>query len=102
MSEAKNPLFVTVDLDQPIQRGDQTIDKIKLRRPGAGEMRGLAMLSLLQMDMGAVQTILPRISDPPIYAADIAGMDVSDLFALAGEVANFLLTRKSETGFPQA
>lgn len=98
----KDPIFVYVDLDEPIVRGEQTISKLRIRKPGAPEMRGLSMLSLIQMDMVAVQTILPRISDPILTAADIVKMDGADLFAAATEIAGFLLNRSQREAFPQA
>lgn len=34
----------TVDLDTPIARGDQVIATITLRRPKAGELRGISLV----------------------------------------------------------
>lgn len=83
-----------VPLDKPIIRGDQTITAINLRRPLAGELRGVDIAGLLrQMDYGALETLLPRISSPTLTRADVAQLDPADLAALAAEVMLFFVPK---------
>lgn len=42
-----------ITLETPLQRGEQTINDITLRKPSAGELRGLSLVSLLQMEVTA-------------------------------------------------
>ena len=65
----------TVTLDQAIQRGDTTITEIQLRKPKAGEMRGLNMTDVVQMDVNALTKLLPRITTPILTEAEIGNMD---------------------------
>lgn len=80
-------------LETPIRRGDQMISTLTLRKPNAGTLRGIKLADLLQMDVGALTTLLPRISTPTLTAADAAKLDPVDLVAIATEVGNFFLTK---------
>jgi hypothetical protein len=41
---------VSVTLDTPIQRGSNSVTSLVLRKPKTGELRGVQLASLLQMD----------------------------------------------------
>ena len=84
----------TVTLDQVIQRGDTTITEVQLRKPKAGEMRGLNMADVLQMDVNALTKLLPRITTPILTEAEIGNMDPADLMQLGSEVSTFLVPKK--------
>ncbi len=64
--------MLTVILESPIQRGEQTITAITLRRPRAGELRGVKLMDLLQMDVAALHVVLPRITSPMLTTHDVA------------------------------
>ena len=92
-----------IPLDQPIVRGEQTITELKVRKPGAGELRGLKLADLLQMDVTALATLLPRISSPALTTADVNAMDPADLLAVGQEVQVFFLPKaQREADFPTA
>ena len=80
----------TVTLDSPIQRGEQRITQIELRKPRAGELRGVSLFDLMRMDVAATQAVLPRITTPTLTRHDVDNLDPADLFQLAAEVAGFL------------
>ncbi|SLK09485.1 phage tail assembly protein [Novosphingobium mathurense] len=83
----------TVTLDTPIRRGEQTIETVQVRKPKAGELRGLSLSSLLNLDYAALEGLLPRITAPLLSKQDIAGLDPSDLTQLGSEVMDFLLPK---------
>ena len=87
----------TVDLDTPIRRGTTSIDSITLRKPNSGELRGVSLVELLQMDVGSLIKVLPRISSPSITAVEVAGMDPADLLALSSKISGFLLQKSAMT-----
>lgn len=92
-----------VPLDQPITRGEQTITQINVRKPGAGELRGLKLTDVLQLDVTALATLLPRISSPTLTTADVNAMDPADLLAVGQEVQVFFLPKaQREADFPTA
>lgn len=82
-----------MQLQTPIQRGESQITEIGLRTPSAGELRGIKLADLLQMDVDAVMVVLPRITSPSLTAAEIAGMDPADLLSAAAQVSSFLLPK---------
>lgn len=88
--------FVDVELDEPIRRGETTIGKITVRKPSPGEMRGLKLADLLNLDVAAHAKLLARISVPTLTEAEVMGMDSGDFTALAGEAAAFLLNRRRQ------
>ncbi|MDO9571169.1 MAG: phage tail assembly protein [Hydrogenophaga sp.] len=90
----------TIHLDTPIRRDGQTIAVIELRKPAAGELRGLSMLALLQMDVDAIATLLPRISTPTVSKPEALQMDPADLLAVGVEVAGFLQQKAETTAYP--
>lgn len=92
----------TITLDTPIKRGDKDIAEIALRKPSAGELRGVTLTDLLQMDVVALTKVLPRISEPALTEVEVARMDPADLVQLGGAVAGFLLPRAAleEAGLP--
>ncbi|WP_129792578.1 phage tail assembly protein [Sphingosinicella sp. CPCC 101087] len=93
MTQSKQEVSAPVTLDEPIRRGEETIDKVQVRKPKAGELRGLNYLDLARMDVSAVITVLPRVTLPMITEAEAADMEPSDQLALAGELANFFVPK---------
>ncbi|MGQ7934690.1 phage tail assembly protein [Paraburkholderia sp. D1E] len=88
---AKDPNTHTLDF--PIVRGKQTITEITLRRPTSGELRGTSLSSLVDLDIAALQKVLPRISTPTLTEMDVAQIDPADLVQLGGIFAGFLMPK---------
>lgn len=85
-----------ITLERPIQRGNQKIDTITVRKPSAGELRGVSLAELLQMGVDPLTTVLPRISQPSLTAQEVQQMDPADLVQVGGAVTNFLLPRSAK------
>lgn len=86
MTKTSDPIV----LEQPIKRGDTTITEITLRKPAAGELRGLKLVDLLNGDVNATIRLVPRISTPTLTEQDVAALDVADLTLCADNIAVFL------------
>lgn len=95
---AESRKSVTVALDNPLVRGDVSIDRVTLRKPMGGDLRGTQLALILNMDVVAVSKVVPRVSEPVITAAEYLAMDGEDCTSIAGEIAAFLLTRQQKTG----
>ena len=93
-----NPNYVP--LDEPIQRGEQIIKGVTLRKPRSGELRGVQLAQLMQLDVASLQTVLPRITSPTLTAHDVANLDPADLLAIAGVMAGFFLTKAERESLP--
>ncbi|OXS23099.1 phage tail protein [Pseudomonas fluorescens] len=87
----------TVTLDTPIRRGTTSIDSITLRKPNSGELRGVSLAELLNMDVNSLVKVVPRISTPTLTAVEVTSMDPADLFALGTKVSGFLLQKSMKT-----
>ena len=92
----------TVTLETPIKHGDQTITRVTLRKPKAGELRGVSLTELLQLKVESIQAVVPRISSPTLQKQDMANMDPADLVALGSVVIGFLLTKEQRADFQTA
>lgn len=97
--QSKNtPKQVNVELETPIKREGGDITQVTLRKPGSGELRGVSLTDLLNMDVNSLIRVIPRVASPTVTEADVRQMDVADLVALGGEVAGFLLPKRMKQG----
>ena len=90
----------TINLDQPIDHGGQAFVTVDLRKPTAGELRGLSLADLLRMEVAALETVIPRISSPVLTKQDVGKMDPADLMQCGVAVADFLLQKSQKADFP--
>jgi hypothetical protein len=89
----------TINIDQPITQGDNVFVAVDLRKPTAGELRGLSLADLLRMEVAALETVIPRIATPTLTKQDVAKMDPADLMQCAVAVADFLLQKAQKPDF---
>lgn len=87
----------TVTLDTPIRRGTTTIESITLRKPSSGELRGVSLSDLLNLDVASLIKVIPRISNPGLTAVEAAGLDPADLVAIGSKIIGFLLQKSVKT-----
>lgn len=88
------PESVTVQLDTAIQRDGDKIEKLVLRKPMAGELRGLSLAEVLNLDVDSVTKLIPRISTPTLTEQEVRNMDPADLVEAGKEIAGFLLQKR--------
>nr|GLK21680.1 hypothetical protein GCM10017606_25070 [Microbacterium terregens] len=70
--------------------------KITVRKPQAGDMRGLSLNPLIQGDYNSLETLAPRITSPILHKQVFAAMDPADLTQFGGEVLDFLLPNEAK------
>ena len=92
----------TVTLDTPVRRGKTEITEIVLRKPQFGALRGTRLQAIMDMDVSAMMTVIPRISTPTLTAQEMAELDPADLTSLSVEVVTFLLPKAVLAGLPTA
>nr|WP_300309231.1 phage tail assembly protein [Halomonas sp.] len=85
-----------ITLETPIQRGEKAIEKIFLRKPTAGELRGLALSEVLQLQVDALVKLTPRLSSPALTEPEMRNLDPADLVQIGGAIASFLLTKRAK------
>jgi hypothetical protein len=96
----RKPVLRSVTLQEPIQRGEQTITRVDVRKPRAGELMGVQLAMLVAMDVGALTTVLPRVTLPTLLPQDVANLDPADLLALGMEVSGFFVTQAELASLP--
>lgn len=87
-------------LDNPLKRQGGEVTSVTVRKPIGGEYRGTTMSAVYNMDVMALATVVPRVTEPTIHKAEFLAMDGEDCAAIGGEIVNFLLTKsqKAEAG----
>jgi hypothetical protein len=90
-------MHATAHLTVPITRDGGDLDKIELRRPDAGALRGLSLSEVGQLQVRSLVTLLPRISTDKLTRKDLMKVDFADWMEIAGEVGDFLLPRRLRT-----
>ncbi|UXY16720.1 phage tail assembly protein [Chitiniphilus purpureus] len=89
----------TITLDTALVRGEQTIATLTLRKPNAGELRGISLVELTRLEAGALITLLPRITEPTLLPEEARRLDPADLLQCGTEVTNFLLPKAVKAEF---
>lgn len=82
-----------VTFAEPIKRGDTEITGVQIRKPAAGELRGLEMRSLMMGDVTQHLKLLPRITTPILQEHELDKMDADDFADLVNETVTFLLPK---------
>ncbi len=80
-----------IALSLPVKRKDEDITEVRIRRPGASELRGLQMRPLIQGDVDQMIRLLPRITMPNLLEAELEPMNSEDFSALVNQAVYFLL-----------
>lgn len=92
-----------VTLQTPVKdRHGGEIICVGVRAPTVGDLRGLKLLDVMQLDVKAIEKLLPRITDPSMLPEQVAALDLADFAALAGVAASFFATKadKEQFGIP--
>ena len=99
-SESSAANFAECALEEPIIRGDTAIGSITVRRPTTGELRGLNLADLLKLDVAALITLIPRVSNPTLVAHEVEGMSPCDIASVGAGILGFFMTaqQRSEAG----
>jgi hypothetical protein len=59
---AAQPPLATIKLDEPIKRGQTSIERVSVRRPNPGEMEGISLRDIINLESTAALNLLPRVS----------------------------------------
>lgn len=94
-----NPDFKTVDLETPLSRDGGDVDKLQLRRPVSGDLRGVSMAKLGELQVDEVRKVLPRICSPTITVEEFDQIDSADQLELCLTLSDFLFTKRRKAEF---
>ncbi len=89
------------ELLEPLENGEETLKKITLREPKAGEMRGLKSVKVLESDSNSLNVLLERITTPILTKQQIESLCFTDLINLHMEIISFFQLRDSQIAIPE-
>lgn len=84
--------IITHELTRPLSRGDSFITILTLREPDVGALRGLKLTEVLQMDVGAIITLVSRINLDGVSASELNGLSAVDITMLASKTMLFMVS----------
>lgn len=98
---ASNPAISdSIMLDTPVVRGDTEITSVQVRKPLSGELRGVTLSGLMQLDVREIIVVLPRITIPTLMQPEVEKLDPADLVKLGAEVVGFLMSKADKASLP--
>lgn len=84
-----------ITLETPIKRGETEITEIEVLEPTAGQLAGVSLADLLQLDVSALLVVLPRLTQPTLTPHEAANLSPADLLSLGSQVTGFLLPKSA-------
>lgn len=89
----------SVTLSNPVTIDGESVSKINLRKPMVGDLRGLKLTNVLQMDVDALTRLLPRITNPPLNESQISSeLEPDDFTELASKTLLFFVKQAQLDG----
>lgn len=86
---------VVVKLEFPIERANnQTIESLTIHKPKTRHLKGINNVDLANLNTDAVLKVLPRVTEPPVFADDLENLDPHDLIALGGAIVSFFASKE--------
>jgi len=91
-----------ITLETPIKVGDAPeVGELQLRKPVAGDLRGLSLAKIGLVDVDELLKLLPRIATPLISPVEAAAIELPDLMAIGDIITDFLLSKAQKAAlFP--
>ncbi len=77
-----------IQLKTPILVGEDEIKEITVRSPGAGELRGMSLAALAELEVDTVLRLLPRVTKPIISELEGEALSLTDMLAIGGAIIN--------------
>ena len=71
----------------PLKSGEDSVNKINIIKPIIGELRGIKLFDLLQMDVATCEKLLPRITE--LTQTEVTQLDPADFTEIMGIIAGF-------------
>lgn len=91
MTDTTPTSSATVSLEYPIMLGDTEVNELTLTKPKSGALRGLKLNDIMNSDVNAMRTLIPRICSPVITEHHVDDMDPSDFAQVVGEIIAFFM-----------
>ena len=87
--KAINPDVEVIYLDKPLKMGSMEITQLDIRKPNVMALQGVKITDLIQGDVTAICTVIPRVSSPTLTKAQINQLEPSDLAQIGAALMLF-------------
>lgn len=94
--------IITIPLDEPLERAGGTLDTLRFRKPVSGDLRGMSIAKLGQLDYDEQRKLLPRISLDALIAEEVDKLSVADQLEISGALTDFLVPKRRMAEFQTA
>lgn len=81
--------MTTVPFKVAIPYGDKELREITMRPPLAGDLRGIKLRAIHDMEWDAFAALVPRISTPHVSAGQLAALEAPDVMQVIEKVLGF-------------
>ena len=92
----ENPNSANITLNVPLKTSDKPITSFSMRKPSAGELRGVKLFDMMQGDTAAYIEVLPRVTTPALTKSQASSLDLSDILQVMEKVGDWF-AGKSES-----
>ncbi|MEG0921684.1 MAG: phage tail assembly protein [Comamonas sp.] len=83
----------SITLQEPVKRGEQLIEKLMIRKPQSGELRGVNLSDILNANTDAIMQLLPRVTVPTMVKHEVEAMDPADLLMCGMALVSFFVPK---------
>jgi len=89
----KNPNEAEYKLESPITFGGQTIETIRITKPGVVALAGVTLQDIMRSDVNSLCAVIPKCTYPQIPAQAMPLVDPVDLLQIGGYIVYFLMPK---------
>jgi hypothetical protein len=91
--------IITVPLDTPLDRPAGQLEQLRFRKPVSGDLRGMSIAKLGQLDYDEQRKLLARITLDGLIEAEIDKLDVCDQLQISNALMDFLVPKRQLEAF---
>ncbi len=85
---------ITIPLDTPLVRAAGPLEQLRFRKPVSGDLRGMSIAKLGQLDYDEQRKLLPRISLDGLIAEEVDKLDIADQLEISSALTDFLVPKR--------
>ena len=93
----ENPNSANITLNVPLKTSDKPITSFSMRKPSAGELRGVKLFDMMQGDTAAYIEVLPRVTTPALTKGQASSLDLSDILQVMEKVGDWFAGKSEST-----
>jgi hypothetical protein len=97
MQSQAQSITIEHELNVSLTFGGNDIKALTIRRPTSGDLRGVKLIDVLQMDVEAHAALLPRICNEIVDTQFVYKLDISDLMSVMSKTVNFFQPSQGES-----